>query len=229
MRAARGADAGRADRAGADGTAADGTVPWRARISATVAPVVLIGGWTLAAARQPGGFDPVTQTISALAAHGATDRWIMTSALAALGACHVITSSGLPAARPAGRIVLATGGVATLLVATFAQSADGRSAPHAVCATAAFAALTVWPALAMRSDGAGGWALRRRASVAATVALAGGLAWFGTQLGAGTQLGRSERVLAGAQSVWPLVVAVTAALAPPIVTGAGARGGKMPR
>jgi hypothetical protein len=37
-------------------------------LSATYAPVLLIGGWQLVATRQPGGFDPVSQTIWPLAA-----------------------------------------------------------------------------------------------------------------------------------------------------------------
>ena len=47
-------------------------------VSSAAAPVLLIGGWTVAAGRQRGGFDPVVETISALAAHGADDRWLMT-------------------------------------------------------------------------------------------------------------------------------------------------------
>ena len=36
--------------------------------SATAAPVALIGGWTLAATRQPEAYDATRDTISALAA-----------------------------------------------------------------------------------------------------------------------------------------------------------------
>jgi len=52
-------------------------VPWWGVISSAAAPVLLIGGWTVAAGLQP-RFDPVADTISALAAIGATDRWVMT-------------------------------------------------------------------------------------------------------------------------------------------------------
>ena len=64
-------------------------------VSASVAPIALIGGWTLAATRQPAGYDPVRDTISALAARHAADPWIMTAGLAVLGACHVVTAAGL--------------------------------------------------------------------------------------------------------------------------------------
>ena len=47
---------------------------------------------------QPPGYSPMRDTISALAALGARDRWLMTSALAGLGTSHIITALGL---RPA--------------------------------------------------------------------------------------------------------------------------------
>jgi hypothetical protein len=64
---------------------------WWALLSSTAAPVLLIGGWTLAATRQPAGFDSTRDTISALAALDARDRWIMTVALAGVGVAHLAT------------------------------------------------------------------------------------------------------------------------------------------
>jgi len=129
------------------------SVPWWALLSSTAAPVLLIGGWELGAARQPPGFDPVTETISALAGYGATDRWIMTVGLAGLGVCHLVTALGLrPAALP-GRLLLAIGGAATVLVAVFPQPADGSSPAHILAAAVAFPALSLWPALAWRRSG----------------------------------------------------------------------------
>ncbi len=185
-------------------------MPWWAVLSAAGAPVLLIGGWTLAAARQPGTFDPTTETISALAAYGAADRWIMTTGLAGLGACHVITALGLrPAALP-GRLVLAAGGLATVLVATFPQPDEGSSAAHAVAAGVAFPALSVWPALAWRREPSRlGFA--RGVSVGATTVLLGLLGWFGAELyGGGSRLGLAERVLAAAQALWPLATVLLA-------------------
>ena len=57
-------------------------------VSATAAPIALIGGWTVAATRQPEAYDATRDTISALAAHGADDRWLMTAALAVVGGCR---------------------------------------------------------------------------------------------------------------------------------------------
>jgi hypothetical membrane protein len=177
---------------------------WWARVSSAVAPVALIGGWTLAASRQPGGFDSVRDTISALAAHGATDRWIMTSGIAAVGVCHVVTAAGIPTAHPVGRITLAAGGVASVLVAAYPQRPDASVPAHAAVAGISFVALTAWPVLASRADGPG--LLRRGWSAAATGLLTSALVWFAFELDDGSALGLSERVLAGAQALWPLAL-----------------------
>jgi len=40
--------------------------------------MLLVCGWTIATRLQPPSFDPVADTVSELAAVGATDRWVMT-------------------------------------------------------------------------------------------------------------------------------------------------------
>jgi hypothetical membrane protein len=179
-------------------------VPVWAVASAALAPVVLVGGWTVAASRQPPGYDAVRQTISALAAHGAADRWIMTTALAALGACHVMTALGLRPAEPAGRWLLAIGGMATLLVAAVPQPARGSSSLHLGAATLGFVTLALWPAVACWN--AQPLVLPRRTGLLATAVLLALLGWLVVELGDGALLGLSERLLAGAQALWPLAV-----------------------
>ena len=61
-------------------------VPWWGVVWPAGAPVLLIGGWTVAAGLQPRSFNPVVETISALAAEDASDRWVMTFALLGRGA-----------------------------------------------------------------------------------------------------------------------------------------------
>lgn len=166
--------------------------------SAAAGPLALIGGWTLAARRQPAGYDAVRDTISALAADGATDRWIMTAGLAVLGGSYLATAAGLTEAAPAGRALLALGGATTVAVAALPQPTPG----HVPAATVAFVSLALWPA-ASRLPSA-------RAGRAASVALVALLVWFGLELD-GPLLGLSERALAAAESLWPLAVAATLA------------------
>src|SRR5664279_1592700 len=182
-------------------------IPPRVLVSAGAAPVLLSGGWTLAAARQPHGYDAVRDTISALAARGATDRWVMTAALAGLGACHVITATGLRPARGAGRMVLAFGGVATVLVAAFPEPSQGGSEAYTVAASLAFTSLAIWPAFAVRRV-PGAPLLTPTACVAATAVLLGLMTWFAVELRGG-QTGSAERAAAGAQALWPLAVVLS--------------------
>jgi hypothetical membrane protein len=161
-------------------------------VPAGLAPIALIGGWTLAGARQPPGYDPVRDTISALAAHGAADPWIMTTGLAVLGTCHLATAAGLTDVGVAARTVLAVGGAATLVVAAAPQP----NAAHVPGATVAFVALAVWPAVSTLPP--------RRAAVVTAAALVALLGWLVVALRTGAALGLSERALAGAQALCPL-------------------------
>ncbi|MFC7531513.1 DUF998 domain-containing protein [Actinoplanes sp. GCM10030250] len=193
-------------------------VKWWALVSSAAAPVVLIGGWTLAAQRQPDGFDSTVDTISALAARNATDRWLMTAALLCVGICHVVTASGLSRAAPAGRIIFGLGGVATMLVALFPSPTTGSAPEHAVSAGIAFAALAVWPAFAWRRrdstpPAAQPFALRPIASFTAALVLLWLVAWFTVTLGTGGPVGLAERLAAGAQACWPFAAALSSRLA----------------
>ncbi|MEY7978662.1 DUF998 domain-containing protein, partial [Streptomyces pilosus] len=85
-------------------------VPRWVLLSSGCAPVLLIAGWVVAASLEGSAYDPVTQTISVLAAYGAAGFWVMTGALFALGVCHLLTAWGLRPAAAAGRLALAGGG-----------------------------------------------------------------------------------------------------------------------
>jgi hypothetical membrane protein len=171
--------------------------------SSAAAPVLLIGGWTLAAALQREDYDSVHDTISALAALGADRRWVMTLALLGVGVCHLVTAAGLrPLATPA-RVMLGAGGAATVLVAAFPLPAAGTSGAHRTAATIAFACLALWPALWRH---AGADAARPPAAVMliATLVLVALVLLFTVALGTGVLVGLAERVAAGAQAFWPL-------------------------
>lgn len=166
--------------------------------SAALAPVALVGGWTVTAALQPPGYDPLRETISALAAHGAAHRWVMTVALAVVGACHLATAAGLRPLRPAPRVLLAVAGVAGIGVAVFPQPADGSSGAHVLCATVSIAALAAWPATVTVVPG--------RVRTAATLVLGLAAAWLAVALTGGPLLGLAERALTGVEALGPLGV-----------------------
>lgn len=187
------------------------SVPWWGVLSSAAAPVLLVGGWTVAASRQPPGFDSTVETISVLAALRATDRGVMTAALAGLGVCHAVTAMALrPAATP-GRVLMAVGGVATVLVAAFPlPDGEGSSRAHVLAAGTAFLLLAGWPAFAGRNGPGVPWGLRRRVSVIAAGVLTALLALFVVSLGSHTLLGLTERLVAGSQALWPLAVVLSA-------------------
>ncbi len=180
-------------------------IPGWALLSATAAPVALIGGWAIAGHLQPAGYSLTRQTISSLAAHGARERWVMTAGLVLLGLCHLITAAGLRPAHPVGRATLATGGLATLAVAAFPQPRSGTAVTHITAATIGFLALAVWPVLAAR--GVRDRLLTVSVSATASAALIGLLTCLTVALHTG-YLGLAERCLTGAQALWPLAVAV---------------------
>ncbi|MEU9353513.1 DUF998 domain-containing protein [Streptomyces griseoloalbus] len=181
-------------------------VPRWALFSSGCAPVSLIGGWTIAASLEGPAYDPVTQTISVLAAYGASGSWVMTGAFLALGACHLLTAWGLRAAATAGRVALAGGGVSALAVALLPAPSSGGSLRHGSVAVVAFVLLAVWPLLAADGRGAAPWALRPAPSVLATVLMGVGAVWFLVELHRHGAAGVAERVVTALQSLWPFVV-----------------------
>ncbi len=185
-------------------------VPWWGVVSSAAAPVLLAGGWTIAAGLQPHSVNAVASTISALAADGAADRWVMTLVLVAVGVCDVVTGFALrPAAAP-GRLILIAGGVAGILVAANPEPARGGSPRHALWAAIGFTALTVWPLGSLRRGPSVPAGLRPVVSAIAVGTLFGLLAWFGAELTTRSgQVGLAERVLTEAQAVWPLGVVLT--------------------
>jgi hypothetical membrane protein len=184
-------------------------------VSSVLAPVLLIGGWTLAASLQPGGFDSRTGSISALAGLDATDRWVMTLGIAGVGLCHVVTASALRPAGRSGRILLGLGGAASLLVAAFPLPAGGGgSAMHAVAAVASFVLLTIWAPYAGLRDPSAPWGLRRPVALASGAVLGVLTLWFFASAVTGAaDIGLAERAAAGAQALWPAVVVATVPVA----------------
>ena len=185
-------------------------MPWWGLVSSAAAPVLLVGGWSGAARLQPRPVDPVADTVSALAAVGAADRWVMTLTFAVVGICYIVTGIALRPAGAAGRLILAAGAAAGMLVAVNPQPAHGGSPSHALWASVGIAALAVWPAGAWRSGPEVPWGLHPAVCAGVVVVLIVLVAWFGLEVvtGAG-HAGLAERVLGVAQTLWPLMVVLS--------------------
>jgi hypothetical membrane protein len=175
-------------------------------VSSWCAPVVLVGGWTAGGAVEGAGYDPVRQTISVLGSNGASAYWVITSALVALGLCHVVTAKGLRAAALRGRVALGAGGVSAIMLTLVPAPSNGGSLPHGVVVAVGFTLLAVWPVLGAARGAAAPWGLRLGPCVAATALMWVGGTWFWITLHDHGAAGVAERVLTFAQSFWPLVV-----------------------
>ncbi|GAA4783724.1 hypothetical protein GCM10023200_16530 [Actinomycetospora chlora] len=181
---------------------------------AAAAPVVLVVGGTVAQlAQPPGAYDAVRQTVSTLAGLGATDRWIMATTLAVVGALFVLVALGLRGVPRAARAVLGVGGVAAVVAALAAQPAHGSSAVHMTATVIAAVLFVLWP-LPLVADRDLAPRLRRDSFVA-VAAMTVALGWLCAQAWTdGTWLGVAERVLMLLETVWPIRVAVATARGP---------------
>ena len=185
-------------------------VPWWGVVSAAAAPVLLVGGWSVAASLQP-QFDPVADTVSALAAQGEPDRWVMTLTFVVVGVCYLLTALALRPAGTAGRAILITGAIAGMLVAANPESAgDAYPWGHIVWASIGLAGVTAWPAGAWRRGSAVPWTLRPAAAAAAVAVMLALVIWFAAELITGSgQVGLAERAAGVAQALWPLAVVLS--------------------
>ncbi|MEU3661340.1 DUF998 domain-containing protein [Streptomyces sp. NPDC032940] len=188
------------------------TVPRWALFTSGCAPLLLIGGWAIAALLTGPAYDPFTQTISVLGSYGASGFWVMNGAFLALGLCHLLTAWGLRAASAAGRLALGGGGLAAFAVVLLPAPSSGGSLRHGAVAVVGFTLLAVWPVLAIDGDGGAPWALRPGPAIAVTVLMGVGGAWFLFEMTRHGAAGLAERVVTFAQSLWPFV-AVTSCLA----------------
>jgi hypothetical membrane protein len=204
-RQAPGSDAARFSPAVAEGRA----VPWWGVLSASAALVFLVVGCAVATALQPPSFNWLASTVSALTVREAADPWVMTAAFAVTGACEMAAALALrPAAMP-GRLILAAGGAASVLIAANPEHVGGSPA-HGLWAGVTFTALMAWPAGAWRRGPSVPWGLRSAVSAAAVATLLALLAWYLMELTTkGGMTGLAERVMGTAEVGWPLAVVLS--------------------
>lgn len=181
-------------------------IPWWAVAAAASAPVLLISGFSVSTALQPASYNAVRNTISELAGRGATDSWLMTSALVGVGLCYLLAALGLQPARGAGRALLASGGVATLVIAAFSQPRHGYSLGHELAVITTALCCCTWPAFAWRRLHPA-QLLRPIPSLVASGVSLGLAGWYALE-SQGALLGIAERCAAAAPPLWLLAVAI---------------------
>jgi hypothetical membrane protein len=184
-------------------------MPWWGVLSSVLAPVFLIGGWTVGAALQPVPFDSVSRSISALASQGMPYRWLITGALLGVGACHAITGLALRPVAEAGRIMLLFGGLSGMAIAAYPQHVHSGSPLHEIFSVSGVVLMMLWPIAGARADPGVAAALRPPAAWTYGLVTLGLLLWFVTQLFGGDLLGLTERVITADQSLWPLIVVLS--------------------
>lgn len=175
-----------------------------ALIASTIGPVQSILGWVISGALWP-GYDPISKTISDLAADDSPVQAIQTSffflgaTLTVIGAISARTLA-LP-----GRITLLLAGLATYALAIFTTPSQvGHSDAHRMAASISFVLMSAWPLLSMRFDRRYPWVVRPVAAIASTIGLTLISLWFlSTWLDPNTTVvGLSERVIVTAQVLW---------------------------
>ncbi len=196
-----------ADRSGF--VRAGSPVPGWAIGTALLAPVVLVGGWLLAGALQPASYSPMRQTISVLAGHSGTDRWVMTAALLLVGSFQIATGAGLTAVRMPARVLLILTGLSTVGIAATPEPATGPTSRHLVFTVSCVVTTAAWPVLVARRAPAQSWILSVRGCATVTAIFAGLSCWLliAAQDG-GADLGMVERLTSAAQGMFPLIVAL---------------------
>ena len=182
-------------------------VAWWALASSALLPTMLITAWAIAGARQAATYSPMRQTVSVLSGDAATDRWIVTGALYAVGVAYVVTALGLRALAPAARTGLVVAGLAAIGLASFPQPVHGTSQAHVVCTALGAVTIAVWPALAARQESVLS-AVGARRTVAASLVSVVLFMWMAFETRNGPVLGLAERTSSALQSCWPLVVAL---------------------
>ena len=181
-----------------------------AYIAAIIGPIQSVLGWTIAGSLWD-GYNPITQTISDLAANESPVKWIMSSFFVLGGVLTLIASVYAKTLALPGRIALFVSAICTFGLTIFPTPLIGYSLMHRIFAISSFVLSAGWPILAMRIRKDAPWIIRPTASIIGTALQAGLALWFlSTWTDPNAQaVGVWERVVAVSQALYVSVVVVT--------------------
>jgi Protein of unknown function (DUF998) len=183
-------------------------VPGWAVVSAGLSPVLATGGWLVADAVQPASYSPVRKTVSVLAGHAGTDRWIMTGALFLVGGCQLVTAAGLAGVGVPARIVLAVAGLSSIGIAASPEPARGSTPQHLAWTSLGAVAIAVWPAFVARRAPPRPLVLSSYSCALVTAVFIVLLGWLVVETQGGSDLGLVERLFLSTETCWPFIVAI---------------------
>ena len=177
-------------------------------ISAGLAPVLATVGWLVADAVQPASYSPIRKTVSVLAGHAGTDRWIMTGALFLVGGCQLVTAAGLAGVGVRARIVLAVAGLSSIGIAASPEPARGSTPQHLAWTALGAVAIAVWPAFVARRAPPRPLILSSYGCAVVTAVFIALLGWLVIETQGGSDLGLVERLFLSTETCWAFVVAI---------------------
>ena len=183
-------------------------VPWWAVLSAGLSPVLATGGWLIADAVQPASYSPIRKTVSVLAGHAGTDRWIMTGALFLVGGCQLVTAVGLVGVGVPARILLAVAGLCSIGIAASPEPTRGSTPQHLAWTSLGAVVIAAWPAFVAQRAPPRPLILSSYGSAIVTAVFMALLGWLVIETQVGVDLGLAERVFLSTETCWPFVVAV---------------------
>lgn len=187
------------------GTAA---IAMPALIAAVIGPIQNVAGWLISGSLWE-GYDPLTKTISDLAADDSPVKWVQTGFFLLGTTLTFLVAIYARAIANPGRVVIALAGAASLGLTVFATpSQEGYSIPHRIFASMAFLFFSIWPLFGMHRSGNYHWTLRPVGAISATTVIGLTTVWFLlTWLEPGQPLvGVSERVIVFLQTAWMSLV-----------------------
>jgi hypothetical membrane protein len=185
-----------------------GLVPGWTVVSAGLSPVLVTGGWLVADAVQPASYSPIRKTISVMAGHAGTDRWIMTGALFLVGGCQLMTAAGLTGVRAPARILLALAGLSSIGIAASPEPARGSTPQHLAWTSLGAVVIAVWPAFVARRAPPRPLILSSYGRAVVTAVFMALLGWLVIETQGGSALGLAERLTVSTWTCWPFIVAV---------------------
>ena len=183
-------------------------VPRWTVVSAGLSPVLATGGWLIADAVQPASYSPIRKTVSVLAGHAGTDRWIMTGALFLVGACQLVTAVGLTGVGVPARLLLAVAGLSSIGIAASPEPATGSTPQHLAWTSLGAVVIAVWPAFVARRAPPRPPILTSYGRAVVTAVFIALLGWLAIETQGGRDLGLAERLFLSIETCWPFIVAV---------------------